>query len=183
MFDELKARIRAAFLTAFLNIQAIWASSASFPLKLVYTVRQGFVIIAAVVALGVLTIVIPIVYLISVSVGNTLPAGGLTPGQSSTLQTLVNNGGSALVLTTTAETVSWDNQPANRSGHSDRRSSSSGLESSWPSTYRAHDICHVPGSHDVQAEIDAPSAVSRILLSEGNHVIGRSVFASPFLFF
>lgn len=67
--------------------------------------RQGAVLIGAVIALGVLAIVIPIVYLVTVTVGNTLPAGGLTNGQSSTLQTLVNNGGSALVLTTTSETV------------------------------------------------------------------------------
>ena len=90
------------------NIKAVWGTNASIPAKLFWTVKSGAVIIAAVVALGVLTIVIPIVYLISVSVGNTLPAGGLSAGQSSTLQTLVANGGSALLLTTTAETVSWE---------------------------------------------------------------------------
>ena len=105
MFEEFRTKL-AILMTAFLtDIKTIWNSSASFPVKVFYTVRRGFVIIAAVVALGVLTIVIPIVYLISVSVGNQLPAGGLSNGQSSTLQTLVNNGGSALVLTTTAETV------------------------------------------------------------------------------
>lgn len=67
--------------------------------------RSGALLIGAVVALGVLTIVIPIVYLVSVQVGNTLPAGGLTNGQSSTLATLINNGGAALQLTTVSETV------------------------------------------------------------------------------
>ena len=66
------------------------------PSNLVTAIRSGAVLIAAVVALGVLTIVIPIVYLVSVQVGNTLPAGGLTNGQSSTLATLINNGGAAL---------------------------------------------------------------------------------------
>ena len=122
MFDSIRMKLSILFATALLNIKTIWASSASIPMKLFYTVRQGFVIIAAVVALGVLTIVIPIVYLISVSVGNQLPAGGLSAGQSSTLQTLVNesrandsdstsNGGSALVLTTTAETVVGAGRP------------------------------------------------------------------------
>ena len=70
----------------------------------VAVMRSGALLIGAVVALGVLTIVIPIVYLVSVQVGNTLPAGGLTNGQSSTLATLINNGGSALQLTTVSET-------------------------------------------------------------------------------
>ena len=103
--SEAVERVRLVFAMALLNIKTVWASEASIPAKLFWTVKSGAVIIAAVVALGVLTIVIPIVYLISVSVGNTLPAGGLSAGQSSTLQTLVANGGSALVLTTTAETV------------------------------------------------------------------------------
>ena len=106
--NEFMARVRLALAVALSNIKAVWATNASLPAKLFWTVRSGAVIIAAVVALGVLTIVIPIVYLISVSVGNTLPAGGLSAGQSSTLQTLVANGGSALVLTTTAETVGND---------------------------------------------------------------------------
>ena len=112
MFEYIKARIAQAWATfiatftlARANVRTVWASNANIFAKLFYTFRAGFVIIAAVVALGVLTIVIPIVYLISVSVGNTLPSGGLSAGQSSTLQTLVSNGGSALVLTTTAETV------------------------------------------------------------------------------
>ena len=120
MFDSIRMKLSILFATAILNIKTIWASSASIPMKLFYTVRQGFVIIAAVVALGVLTIVIPIVYLISVSVGNQLPAGGLSAGQSSTLQTLVNNGGSALVLRTRpekTESESHNRGDSSRCGH------------------------------------------------------------------
>lgn len=69
-----------------------------------YTLPAG-ILVAAVIGLGVLVIVLPLIYLITVSVGNTLPTGGLSAAQGSTLSTLVNNGGGALQLTSVAETV------------------------------------------------------------------------------
>ena len=98
-----KIRQKAQWVVFLLAVRAFLSNPS--PMGLVRVVRSGAVLIAAVVALGVLTIVIPIVYLVSVQVGNTLPAGGLTAGQSSTLATLINNGGAALQLTTVSETV------------------------------------------------------------------------------
>ena len=66
---------------------------------------KGGILVAAVIGLGVLVIVLPLIYLITVSVANTLPTGGLSAGQGSTLSTLVNTGGSSLQLTSVAETV------------------------------------------------------------------------------
>jgi hypothetical protein len=67
--------------------------------------RKGQVIIGAVIVLGVVGIVLPLVYLIQVQVGNTIPTSGLATGQTSTLTTLINSGGSALTLTSVSETV------------------------------------------------------------------------------
>lgn len=66
---------------------------------------RGGILVAAVIGLGVLVIVIPLVYGIAATVGSNLSFPGLTAAQSSTLATLVANGGSALSLTTIAETV------------------------------------------------------------------------------
>lgn len=99
--DKIRNRVHAAQFKQALQSFLSHPSPSSF----LNVVRSGALLIGAVVALGVLTIVIPIVYLVSVQVGNTLPAGGLTNGQSSTLATLINNGGAALQLTTVSETV------------------------------------------------------------------------------
>ena len=70
-----------------------------------FRVRSGQVIIGAIIALGVVVIVIPLVYLISAAVGNSLPTSLLTSTQSATMVSLVNVGGSALQLTAVAEVV------------------------------------------------------------------------------
>lgn len=71
----------------------------------IFRTWKGGIIVAAVIGLGVLVIVIPLIYGISATVGSSLSFPGLSAAQSSTLTTLVNNGGSALQLTSITETV------------------------------------------------------------------------------
>ena len=66
---------------------------------------KGGILVAAVIGLGVLVIVLPLVYGIAATVGSNLTFPGISAVQSSTLLTLVANGGSALQLTSVSETV------------------------------------------------------------------------------
>jgi hypothetical protein len=66
---------------------------------------KGGILVAAVIGLGVLVIVLPLVYGIAATVGSNLSFPGISALQSSTLLTLVANGGSALQLTSVSETV------------------------------------------------------------------------------
>ncbi|MDG6968255.1 MAG: hypothetical protein JRN50_02215 [Nitrososphaerota archaeon] len=64
---------------------------------------RGGILVAAVIGLGVLVIVLPLVYGIAATVGSSLSFPGISAAESSTLQTLVSNGGAALQLTSVAE--------------------------------------------------------------------------------
>ena len=72
---------------------------------IIQTKVKGGILVAAVIGLGVLVIVVPLIYGISTTVGNSLSFPGISGAQASTLSTLVNNGGSALQLTSVTETV------------------------------------------------------------------------------
>ena len=75
------------------------------PIRILKAKLRGGILVAAVIGLGVLVIVLPLVYGIAATVGSNLTFPGISAVQSSTLLTLVANGGSALQLTSVSETV------------------------------------------------------------------------------
>ena len=99
-FEAFRQKLAAAKLA---NDQKL--AGATNPLSALYYRVKGGILVAAVIGLGVLVIVVPLIYGISTTVGNSLSFPGISGAQASTLSTLVNNGGSALQLTSLTETV------------------------------------------------------------------------------
>ena len=69
------------------------------------TALKVSLLMPAVIALGALTIVVPLAYVITSTVSNSLPTGSLASAQGQQLQQLVNSGASALSLSSVSLTV------------------------------------------------------------------------------
>jgi hypothetical protein len=107
--QKIQAAITALFLLVMAPIrkaQTAFAQNQQYRLLNIVTFRMnGGILVAAVIGLGVLVIVLPLVYGIAATVGSSLTFPGIAATQSSTLLTLVANGGAALQLTSVSETV------------------------------------------------------------------------------